>query len=195
MRAHHIMITITILAGIFPAGAWADGPQALNHGQIGADLVALAGLARIAAGTIGFFLLGGGLLAFIRSKGRQESPGRALMMVLVGGVLLSISTAVNMAAGSLFGADSLQLVGIESHVTEKAGPAKDMFKTVLGIVWVVGFLGFIGGWYGLTRGPRAQVGVCISKILGGACAMNLPIIVQAAGRWGGIFASIATYIN
>lgn len=194
MRAYILLITI-VLAGLVPAGAWAEGVPALNHGQIGADLVALAGLARIAAGVIGFFLLGGGLLAFIKSKGRQESPGRALTMVLVGGVLLSVPTAVNMAAGSLFGADSLQLVGIESHVTEKAGPARDMFKTVLGIVWVVGFLGFIGGWYGLTRGPRAEVGVCIAKILGGAAAMNLPIIVQAAARWGGIFASIGTYIN
>jgi len=189
-----IMITI-VLAGLVPAGAWAEGVPALNHGQIAADLVALAGLAKIAAGTIGFFLLGGGLLAFIKSKGRQESPGRALSMVLVGGVLLSISTAVNMAAGSLFGADSLQLVGIESHVTEKAGPARDMFKTVLGIVWVVGFLGFIAGWHGLTRGPRAEVGVCIAKILGGAAAMNLPIVIQAAARWGGIFAGIGTYIN
>jgi len=189
-----IMITIA-LAGLVPAWAWADGPQALNHGQIGADLVALAGLARIAAGTIGFFLLGGGLLAFIKSKGRQESPGRALSMVLVGGVLLSVPAAVNMAAGSLFGADSLQLVGIESHVTEKAGPAADMFKTVLRIVSVVGFIGFISGWYGLTRGPRAQVGVCISKILGGAAAMNLPVVIQAAARWGGIFAGIGTYIN
>jgi len=191
-----IIILFTIaLVGLFPAGAWADGPQALNHGQIGADLVALAGLARIAAGTIGFFLLGGGLLAFIRSKGRQESPGRALTMVLVGGVLLSIASAVNMAAGSLFGADSLQLVGIESHVTEKAGPASDMFKTFLRISWVVGFLGFIAGWYGLTHGKRAQVGVCIAKILGGAAAMNLPIVIQAAARWGGIFTSVGTYIN
>jgi len=188
-----ILITITILAGLVPA--WADGPQALNHGQIGADLVALAGLARIAAGTIGFFLLGGGLLAFIRSKGRQESPGRALSMVLVGGVLLSIASAVDMAAGSLFGADSLQLVGIESHVTAKAGPASDMFKTFLRISWVVGFIGFINGWYMLTHGKREQVGVCIAKIVGGACAMNLPIVIQAAARWGGIFASIGTYIN
>jgi len=190
-----IMTTIVALAGIFPAGAWAEAAPALNHGQIAADLVALADLARIAAGAIGFFLLGAGLLAFIRSKGRQESPGRALSMVLVGGVLLSISTAVNMAAGSLFGADSLQLVGIESHVTAKAGPAADMGKTVLRVAWVVGFLGFISGWYGLTRGPRAQVGVCIAKILGGACAMNLPIVIQAAARWGGIFASVGTYIN
>ena len=193
MRA--IIMTIA-LVGLFPAGGWAEGgPQALNHGQIGADLVALAGLAKIAAGTIGFFLLGGGLLAFIRSKGREESPGRALSMVLVGGVLLSVASAVNMAAGSLFGADSLQLVGIESHVTAKAGPAADMFKTFLRIIWVVGFLGFIGGWYGLTHGKRAQVGVCIAKILGGACAMNLPVVIQAAARWGGIFASIGTYIN
>jgi hypothetical protein len=194
MRAYILLITI-VLAGLVPAGAWAEGVPALNHGQIAADLVALAGLAKIAAGTIGFFLLGGGLLAFIRSKGRQESPGRALMMVLVGGVLLSISTAANMAAGSLFGADSLQLVGIESHVTEKAGPAADMFKTFLRISWVVGFIGFIAGWYGLTRGPRAQVGVCIAKILGGAAAMNLPVVIQAAARWGGIFAGIGTYIN
>ena len=100
-----------------------------------------------------------------------------------------------MTAGSLFGADSLPLVGIESHVTEKAGPAKDMFETAVRIAWVVGFLGFIAGWYGLTRGPRAQVGVCIAKILGGACAMNLPVVIQAAARWGGIFASIGTYIN
>jgi len=189
-----ILFTIA-LVGLFPAGAWADGPQALNHGQIGADLVALAGLAKIAAGTIGFFLLGGGLLAFIRSKGRQESPGRALTMVLVGGVLLSVASAVNMAAGSLFGADSLQLVGIESHVTAKAGPATDMFKTFLRISWVVGFIGFIAGWYGLTHGKRAQVGVCIAKILGGAAAMNLPVVIQAAARWGGIFAGIGTYIN
>lgn len=193
MRA--IVMTIA-LVGLFPAWAWAEGgPQALNHGQIGADLVALAGLAKIAAGTIGFFLLGGGLLAFIKSKGRQESPGRALSMVLVGGVLLSVASAVDMAAGSLFGADSLQLVGIESHVTAKAGPATDMFKTFLRISWVVGFIGFIAGWYGLTHGKRAQVGVCIAKILGGAAAMNLPIVIQAAAKWGGIFASIGTYIN
>lgn len=191
-----IIILFTIaLVGLFPAGAWAEGAPALNHGQIGADLLALAGLARIAAGTIGFFLLGGGLLSFIKSKGRQEGPGRALSMVLVGGVLLSVASAVNMAAGSLFGADSLQLVGIESHVTAKAGPASDMFKTFLRISWVVGFLGFIAGWYGLTHGKRAQVGVCIAKIVGGACAMNLPIVIQAAARWGGIFASIGTYIN
>lgn len=190
-----ILFTIA-LAGLIPAGAWAEGgPQALNHGQIGADLVALAGLAKIAAGTIGFFLLGGGLLAFIKSKGRNDGPGRALSMVLVGGVLLSVASAVNMAAGSLFGADSLQLVGIESHVTAKAGPASDMFKTFLRISWVVGFLGFIAGWYGLTHGKRAQVGVCIAKIVGGAAAMNLPVVIQAAARWGGIFASIGTYIN
>jgi ABC-type Co2+ transport system permease subunit len=188
------MIITIALAGIFPAGAWADGGQALNHGQIASDLAALADLARIAAGTIGFLLLGGGLLAFIKSKGRQESPGRALSMVLVGGVLLSVASAVDMAAGSLFGGDSLQLVGIESHVTDKAGPAADMFATALRISWVVGFLGFVAGWYGLTK-ERPQVGVCIAKILGGSCAMNLPIMVQAAAKWGGVFASIGTYIN
>lgn len=190
-----IIITIVALAGSYPAGAWAEGAPALNHGQIAADLAALADLARIAAGAIGFFLLGGGLLAFIRSKGRQESPGRALSMVLVGGVLLSVASAVDMAAGSIFGGDSLKLVGIESHVTAKAGPAKDMFETALQIAWVVGFLGFIAGWHGLTRGPRAQVGVSIAKILGGACAMNLPVVIQAAAAWGGIFAGIGTYIN
>lgn len=189
-----IIITIVALAGSYPAGAWAEGAPALNHGQIAADLAALADLARIAAGAIGFFLLGGGLLAFIRSKGRQESPGRALSMVLVGGVLLSVASAVDMASGSLFGGDSLKLVGIESHVTEKAGPAAAMFATALRISWVVGFLGFIAGWYGLTK-ERPQVGVCIAKILGGSCAMNLPIMVQAAAQWGGIFASVGTYIN
>lgn len=116
-------------------------------------------------------------------------------MVLVGGVLLSVASAVDMAAGSLFGADSLQLVGIESHVTDKAGPAADMFATVLRVAWVVGFLGFVAGWYGLTRGPRPQVGVCIAKILGGSAAMNLPIVIQAAAKWGGVFAGIGTYIN
>lgn len=190
-----ILIIITILAGLVPAGAGAESAPALNHGQIASDLAALADLARIAAGAIGFSLLGAGLLAFIRSKGRQESPGRALSMVLVGGVLLSVASAVNMASGSLFGADSLQLVGIESHVTDKAGPAADMFATALRIAWVVGFLGFIAGWYGLTHGKREQVGVCIAKIIGGSCAMNLPILVQAAAKWGGIFASVGTYIN
>lgn len=189
-----IIITIVALAGIFPAGAWAESAPALNHGQIALDLAALADLARIAAGAIGFFLLGAGLLAFVRSKGRQESPGRALSMVLVGGVLLSVASAVDMAAGSLFGADSLQLVGIESHVTAKAGPAKDMFATALRIAWVVGFIGFIAGWHGLTK-ERPQVGVSIAKILGGSAAMNLPIVIQAAAKWGGIFASAATYIN
>jgi hypothetical protein len=193
MRSY--ILIITILAGLVPAVGGAEGAPALNHGQIALDLAALADLARIAAGAIGFFLLGGGLIAFIKSKGRQESPGRALSMILVGGVLLSVASAVDMAAGSLFGGDSLQLVGIESHVTEKAGPAKDMFETALRVAWVVGFLGFIAGWYGLTRGPRAQVGVSIAKILGGACAMNLPVVIQAAAKWGGIFAGIGTYIN
>lgn len=192
---HIIILIITILAGLFPAGAWADGGQALNHDQIASDLSALADLARIAAGTIGFLLLGGGLIAFIKSRGRQESPGRALSMVLVGGVLLSVASAVDMAAGSIFGGDSLKLVGIESHVTAKAGPAVDMFATALRVAWVVGFLGFIAGWYGLTHGKREQVGVCIAKIIGGSCAMNLPILVQAAAKWGGIFASVGTYIN
>lgn len=193
MRVYILIITIA-LAGLVPAGAWAEGAPALNHGQIALDLAALADLARIAAGAIGFCLLGAGLLAFIRSKGRQESPGRALSMVLVGGVLLSVASAANMAAGSLFGADSLQLVGIESHVTEKAGPAAAMFATALRVAWVVGFIGFISGWHGLTK-ERPQAGVCIAKILGGSAAMNLPIVIQAAAQWGGIFAGIGTYIN
>ena len=67
-----ILFTIA-LVGLVPAGAWAEGAPALNHGQIGADLVALAGLAKIAAGTIGFFP------PWRRSAGvhkEQRPPGR-----------------------------------------------------------------------------------------------------------------------
>lgn len=188
---------ITILAGTSPARAWAEGVgglQALNYGQISEDLGALAGLAGIAAGVIGFFLLGGGLIGFITRKGRQQAMGRPIAMILVGGVLLSVSSAANFAAGSLFGGDNMSFVSLDGHVSAAAGPAKEMFALLLRISWVVGFLGFINGWQGLTR-ERPEMGVSIAKIIGGSCAMNLPIMVQAMAKWGGVFAGIATYIN
>jgi hypothetical protein len=193
---HVLIITIT-LALALPAGAWADGiggVQSLNFSQIGADLGALADLAALAAGVIGFFLLGSGLIVFVSRKGRQQSIGRPMMMILVGGVLLSISSAMNVAAGSLFGGDNLTFVGLDGHVSDAAGSAAPMFALLLRISWIVGFLGFIHGWHGLTR-ERPETGVCIAKILGGSCAMNLPVMVQAMASWGGVFAGLATYIH
>lgn len=191
------ILIITILAGLVPAGAWAEGVgglQGLNYGQIGEDLASLAGLAGIASGVIGFFLLGGGLLGFITRKGRNQTVQRPIAMILVGGVLLSISSAANVASGSLFGGDNMSFVSLDGHVSAAAGPAKEMFALLLRISWVVGILGFINGWHGLTR-ERPEMGVSIAKILGGSCAMNLPVMVQAMAKWGGVFAGLATYIN
>lgn len=189
-----VLVALAAAPALADGGTGIGGAPELNYGVIKDDIAALASLATIAAGAIGFGLLGFGLLSFIKKTGQQAPLGRSLAMILVGGVLISVMAAADMASNSIFGSDNLTLVGIESVVSDNAGPAKPMFDLLFRIGWIVGFLGFISGWIGLTKQQLELYG-SIARILGGAVAMNAKMLLLAVSQWGGIFSGIGKFIQ
>lgn len=186
-------VALAAAPSLADGGAGIGGAAELNYDVLTGDLAALADIARYVAGAMGFGLVGFGLLNFLQRQGQQMPVGRSLAMILVGGVLLSVPAALNMAAGSIFGADNMTLVGVESHVAD-VGPAKAMFTLLLQISWVVGFIGFISGWKSLTnKDPLFWTSVV--RIVAGSCAMNAAILLNMMSQWGGVFAGIKAFIK
>jgi hypothetical protein len=175
----------------------------LNYGLILTDVAALGELARLVAKVLGFFLIGFGALRMIRGAGRggdSESQifGGAGLSVLCGGVLLSIDTFIAVAGESIGAGGGMRDVGVAAGQVAAVGPAQftEAVRLAFGVAWVVGFIGMISGLNGLrVTGQNSQVGFSITKIIGGAAAMNLAALVKALANWGGIFSQLAKIVS
>jgi hypothetical protein len=176
--------------------------SSVNFDAIEADLLALAPLVILVAQVMGFFLVGGGLLKAIRSAGRSPDGdshlfGGAGLTILCGACLLSIETFAQMAGFSVGGKGLTDVSLAMGEVSQL--PQAQFYAAVriaFGIAWLVGLLGVISGLNTLRhQGQNRQAGFAITKIVGGACAMNLSAFIAAASRWGGIFEDLAAVVN
>lgn len=176
----------------------------LNYGAIQSDIAGLAMLLRdYVAPVLGFSLLGFGLYRLVRGAGRgmdTESQifGGAGLMILSGACLLSIQSFMVMASGSIGAGDGMKSVSLAMGQVKSVGTAEftAAVQVAFGISWVIGLLGMISGLNTLrVTGQNSQFGFALTKILGGACAMNLPVIIKAAAGWGGIFSEVAKIVS
>ena len=175
----------------------------LNYGTILKDVVALGELARLVAHVLGFSLLGFGLFRMIRSAGRGGDPenqvfGGAGLTILCGACLLSINTFIAIAGESIGVGGGMKDVGVAADSVAAVGPAQftEAVRLAFGIAWLVGFIGLISGLNTLrVVNQNSQTGFAITKILGGAAAMNLPVMIKAVASWGGIFSELAKIVS
>ena len=180
----------------------------LNYGVIMGDLVALGDLLLLAARVLGFGLLGLGLLRLIVGAGRTVDAENMLfggvgLTILCGACLLSITTFIDVAGVSIGGVEQgLSSVGVTEGIVTKGvkdtGPEQfaAMVRVAFGVAWVIGLLGIISGLNTLrVVNQNSQTGFAITKILGGAAAMNLPTMIKAMSSWGGIFSQLGKIVN
>jgi len=175
----------------------------LNYSAILTDVAALGELARLVARVLGFGLLGLGLGRLIVGAGRSVDAENMLfggvgLTVLCGACLISIDTFIGVAGLSIGADDSIKNVGIAAGQATAVGPAQftEAVRLAFGIAWVVGFIGVISGLNTLRIvNQNSQTGFAITKIVGGAAAMNLPAMIKAASNWGGIFSELAKIVS
>lgn len=180
----------------------------LNYTVIMDDIVHLADLLLFAAQVMGFGLLGLGLLRLIVGAGRSVDAENMLfggvgLTILCGACLVSITTFIDIAGVSIGGVQQgLSSVGVTEGIVTKGlkdvGPEQfsAAVRVAFGVAWVVGLLGIISGLNTLRIvNQNSQTGFAITKILGGAAAMNLSIIIKAMSSWGGIFSQLANIVK
>lgn len=170
--------------------------SAINFAAIGSDLAALKGVLLIGAEALGWALIAYGVLQFVKSRGSGGgSPAEGGLSILAGGCLAAITSFLVMAGSSVTGGSSMY----PTAISNASGPAATWAAAVglaNTVAWLVGLAGLVTGTNGLRkRGHDAAVGTCLVRIIGGGAAMNLTLIMQALGNWGGVFASIASLWN
>lgn len=176
---------------------------ALNYGQMLGDVAALGELVRLGAKVLGFLLVGGGLVRLIVGSGRTVDAENMLfggvgLTILCGGILLSIDSFIAIAGLSIGAGADMKDVGVAASKAPEVGPTQfvEAVRFAFGLAWLVGFIGMISGLNTLrVVNQNSQFGLALTKIIGGAFAMNLPTVIRAAGSWGGVFSELANVVS
>jgi hypothetical protein len=167
---------------------------------VAANLAVLFDIAGFVAGVIGVFLVAGGLYGlytWAKTNGQGKTPGSALLSMLIGTFLASIGWFYQLMKSSFVGSssqgvsitdsgqysialDQAALQASQSINSNSFGKfiPQSTLKAVLAFVFLVGFIAFISGVFGLkdvgdNRGSQHPILSPIVKIIGGVICMNI----------------------
>lgn len=185
------------LSMILASPAYANSSGGVD---VAANISVLFDIAGFVAGVIGVFLIAGGLFSlytWAKTNGQGKSPGSAVLTMLIGTLLSSIGWFYQVMKGSFVGESSqgvsitssgqynialdqaaLQAAqSINSNSFGKFIP-ENTLKAVLAFVFLVGFIAFISGVFGLkdvgdNRGSQNPILSPMVKIIGGVICMNI----------------------
>lgn len=178
-----------------PAHAAASGGV-----DVAANMGVLFDIAGFVAGVIGVFLIAGGLFAlynWAKTNGQGKSPSSAVLSMLIGTILASVGWFYQVMKESFVGSnsagvsitssgqyslalDTATLQAAQNISTNSFGKfiPENTLKAVLAFVFLVGFIAFISGVFGLkdvgdNRGSQHPILSPMVKIIGGVICMNI----------------------
>lgn len=123
---------------------------------------------------------------------RDKSPAGYFMMMFAGAAMMSADSMLGMVSGTLGMEGTREIVGGQLQVSAGAalGPMASAVKFAIGIVIVVGAVGFFSGLYEFSKigsgGQQGGVGGASTKMIAGAMAINVEQLAQmVGGAFGG----------
>ena len=177
--------------------AYADANGGVD---VAANMGVLFDIAGFVAGVIGVFLIAGGLFSlynWAKTNGQGKSPSSAVLSMLIGTLLASVgwfyqvmkvsfvgdnSAGVSITSGGQYNLalDQATLQAAQSISSNSFGKfiPESTLKSVLAFVFLVGFIAFISGVFGLkdvgdNRGSQHPILSPMVKIIGGVICMNI----------------------
>ncbi len=127
---------------------------------------------------IGFFLIGMSLFAIRRKTEDRRPVGPALTGIIIGGIMLSFMSFVDMVSMSMFN-DTPK--GLSTEV--RGGELEPMIRLAVLIVMAVGFFQMAKGVVMLKQNSEgaARFWPAVTHILGGAICVNIKLFMNMLG--------------
>jgi hypothetical protein len=145
---------------------------------------------------IGFILVGIGVLQLIFAQSRstsmfaQVSPITGWVAITIGSFMVNIMGMLDIMTVTFFEQSALQTL---DYVDTYEDSGQLMFDAAMRLAFLavalVGFVGFVSGWYMLYsnshRNGQHGMGKPITHIIGGAFAINLDLLIETLGETAG----------
>ena len=152
---------------------------------------ALQELILIGSSLLGLGLIGAGLLRFLPRHRRASGPGRALLCLVAGSLLLALPTSMSSLTHSLFAdADPRRIL---SAVNPNQSPGRILLLVAINFMTLVGWLAGGRGLYLMSQGRG--VGRGLAHLAGGVCLVNLLPFAQAVGVQLGIETQVSSILG